>query len=220
MIRCLVLCLAMLMSIVAHDIKSDPPLCAGRDALSQPVIDFCHENNGTLRLRCCFTSDLSKVLAVDMLDLDLTIVPNFTQYANLLANVIDLRSNAKLSPSADTDFIALTTLDTLLLPEQFDCPGGAEVWTTIDRTTDPIGNRCQQQRDFCLKKTGVCVEPRSHCEVNGPNHFLCLCQGAYSGYKCLRHGDFPVPIFLGTTAGVTLIVSVFVYWTQRRHVRK
>ena len=202
------------------DVRADPKLCAGRNATSQPVIDFCSEHNGNLTLRCCFSADFKTILAVDMFDLDLVSVPDFTHYADLDVRVLDLRGNPQLEPKNSSDFLTLTTLNELFLPEQFDCPGGTRVWQTMNKTTEPAGNLCLQQIDFCANSSHTCVEPRSSCSVNGPNHFLCLCKADYHGYKCLRQGKFPATVFLGSTAGVTVVASALLYWTQRRHVRK
>ena len=215
------LCILVLL-VWINDVRStDPPICAGRNVTSQPVIDFCNaQENSTLILRCCFTGDFKSILAVDMVNLNLTQVPDFTQTSNLDARVIDLRENPQMESTSSSDFVTLTALKELYLPNHFDCPGGARVWEWINKTTDPLGNLCIQQTDFCTNATDTCTDPRSYCSVNGPNHFLCLCKSGYHGYKCLREGTFPAAAFLGSTIGVTVVASVLLYWTQRRHVRK
>jgi hypothetical protein len=203
------------------NVKSNPQLCAGRnETRSQPVRDYCYSQNGTLILRCCLSSDQSTFLAVDFTDFNLTTVPDFTQFLNINLSVIDLRDNSELKPSSTNDFLTLTSLDQLFLPDQFDCPGGQLVWEDINKTRDPEGNSCMHQKDFCLNSTGVCVEQSSTCSTNGPSHYSCLCKSGYSGYKCLRYGKFPTGILFGSTAGITLVASVLLYWTQRRHVIK
>lgn len=201
-------------------IEADTNLCAGRDAISRPVIDFCDAQNGSLRFRCCLLSDPTTIIAVDLVNLNLVNVPDFTRYSNLNISVVDLRSNPQLEPSSKDDFLAMQSLDQLYLPSQFDCPGGQRVWQIIDKTSDPTGNRCLHQQDFCINATHTCTERSSYCKTNGPNHFLCLCATDYNGYKCLRRGSFPAGAFLGSSAAITVVASVLIFWTQRRHVKK
>jgi hypothetical protein len=130
------LCILVLLVWIADVRSGDPMLCAGRKATSQPVIDFCNAlDNATLVLRCCFSADQKKILAVDMVNLGLTHVPDFTQDANLDARVIDLRGNPQMEPMNASDFLTLTALNDLYLPNQYDCPGGARVWQSINKTT-------------------------------------------------------------------------------------
>ena len=202
------------------NIGADTNLCVGRDAISRPVIEYCDAQNGSLRFRCCLLSDPTTIIAVDLVNLNLISVPDFTRYANVNISVIDLRSNPQLEPSNKNDFLAMPSLDQLLLPSHFDCPGGERVWQISDKTSDPAGNRCLHQRDFCINSTDTCTERSSYCKTNGPNHFLCLCESDYDGYKCLRRGSFPAGAFLGSSAAFTVVASVLIFWTQRRHVKK
>jgi hypothetical protein len=202
------------------NLNADPLLCAGRDAISKPVIEYCAAQNGSLRFRCCLLSDPTTIIAVDLVNLNLATVPDFTRYSNLKISVVDLRLNPQLEPSRKNDFLAMQSLDDLLLPEHFDCPGGQRVWQIVDKITDPVGNRCLHQQDFCVNSTGTCSERTSYCSTNGPDHFLCLCKSNLSGYKCLRRGSFPIGVFLGSSAAVTVVASTLLFWTQRRHVMK
>ncbi|CAF1584469.1 unnamed protein product, partial [Rotaria sordida] len=42
----------------------------------------------------------------------------------------------------------------------------------IDKTTDPVGNRCLHQKDFCSNSTDMCDENGSYCSANGPHHLF------------------------------------------------
>ncbi|CAF1009091.1 unnamed protein product [Rotaria sordida] len=196
----------------------DGSLCAGKNVTSQPVIDYCNSQDGYLIFRCCRSYDNESFIAVDLMDSNLTATPDFAHFENFNLSVVDLRSNPQLVPSPD-DFLTLKYLDYLILPEQFDCPGGYDVWEVIDKTTDPVGNRCLHQKDFCSNSTDMCDENGSYCSANGPHHFLCLCKHGYHGYKCLRSGKFPTAAFFASTLVATFITSAILYWTQRRHVK-
>ncbi|CAF0922290.1 unnamed protein product [Adineta steineri] len=194
-------------------------LCSGNNVTSKYVIEYCDQQGGYLIHRCCRGPDNETFIAVDLMDSNLTKIPDFTEHENFDLVVIDLRSNPELEPSHDNDFLALKDLDVLVLPNHFDCPGGQHVWKWINKTDDPIGNLCGHQKDFCSNSTDICTEPNSYCDTNGPTHFLCLCKTGYDGYKCLRKGKFPSGLFYGLSIGVTIVTSAVLYCTQRRHVR-
>ena len=201
--------------------KSEPTdLCVGRTATSASVLDYCLSHNGSIEHRCCFSSNSTQILAIDLTDLNLVRVPDFTASVNLRTlNLIDLRSNPQLKPSVNLDFLALQSLDDLFLPDTFNCPGGQRTWQLIQNTSNPSGNRCLHQTDACSNRTSICPTSNSFCTPNGPTHFLCLCRTRYYGYKCLRYGTFPSAIFFPSTLLLTLAFTLFVYWTQRRHVK-
>jgi len=159
-------------------------------------------------------------VAIDLMGSNLTEIPDFIQNENLNLSVIDLRSNPDLQPSNDNNFLTLTYLNDLLLPVHVDCSGGLRIWERVESVDNPKGNRCRNQTDICVNSTHLCIEESSLCTTNGPNHFLCLCKQDYYGYKCLRNGTFPTAIFFGSTVGITIFSSIFLYWTQRRHVKK
>jgi len=193
-------------------------LCNDRNATSKPVIDYCRPQIGILEFRCCYALNSRNILAIDLTEMNLNKVPDLIKYINL--TVIDLRLNPQLKSSKSDDFLGLKSLDYLLLPEQFQCPGDNHVWQIIDQINDPKGVVCQHQKDFCTNSTDMCVQPSSYCLPNGPNHFLCLCKNGYYGYKCLRHGQFPGGTFFCSVAIITIVLSAFFYLTQRRNIKK
>ena len=208
------------MSVVDANQSNQTRLCAGKNATSRPVIDYCHSEHGYLIFRCCRSFDNQTFVAADLTDFNLIDVPDFTQFANFNLNVIDLRSNPRLMPSVDNqDFLALKYLDHLFLPEQFPCPGGKYVWEIVNQTTNSTGNECMHQKDLCSNSADLCPEKNSYCSPNGPDHFLCLCKQDYHGYQCLRHGTFPFASFFAPTLGITVLTSAVLYWKQRRHLK-
>lgn len=64
----------------------------------------------------------------------------------------------------------------------------------------------------------TCPE-HSKCTNNGPGSFLCRCDAGWGGYKCLHKTDRNVTIPITTSvAGVTVLLSAVLWYTQRRHV--
>jgi len=205
---------------ITGELKSKS-LCVGRNATSRSVIDYCISQNGSLESRCCLAVNSTNILAIDLTEMNLNKVPDLNEYMNLITvHMIDLRLNSQLKPSEKDDFLGMQSLDYLFLPEQFSCPGDKRVWQVINQTIDPMGVVCMHQKDLCTNSTDICVQSSSYCVLNGPNHFLCLCKNGYYGYKCLRHGQFPVGKFFGITLAITVVLSVFFYLTQRRNVKK
>ncbi|CAF0820443.1 unnamed protein product [Rotaria sordida] len=196
-------------------------LCTDRNATSKSVIDYCKSQNGSLEFRCCFLSNSTNILAIDLTEMHLNKVPDLIEFTNLInITMMDLRLNPQLKSSDKDDFLGMKYLDYLFLPEQYSCPGEKRIWQVINKTTDPIGIVCMHQKDFCTNSTDTCIERNSYCVSNGPNHFLCLCKNGYYGYKCLRYGQFRIGIFFGISITVTVILSILFYVTQRRHVKK
>ncbi|CAF1501627.1 unnamed protein product [Adineta ricciae] len=172
-----------------------------------------------MELRCCFIDDMESIIAVDLTDFNLTQIPDLPYYSNLIPNMLDIRLNEEIVPQKD-DFVGGTDIVTLFLPPHYACPGGDRWWNIINSTTDPPGNLCSGLKNPCLNNSQICPEPHSYCSPNGPNHTLCLCKGTYHGYKCLRSGQFPTAVFLGSACAVTVLTAALFYWTTRRHVGK
>jgi len=193
-------------------------LCKDGNASSKPVIDYCLSQNGILEFRCCYAENSRNLLAIDLMKMNFDKVPDLFEYVNL--TVIDLRLNSQLKSSQTNDFLGLKSLDYLLLPEQYSCPGDKRVWNIINLIDDPKGIVCQHQKTLCTNSSHICIEPMSYCLPNGPNHFLCLCKDGYYGYKCLRQEHFPAGIFFGLSIAITLILSTFFYLTHRKNVKK
>jgi hypothetical protein len=214
----LFICLFLLVDCFEIDDKS---ICWGKNVTSEPVIKFCYQVGGDLLYRCCRADDNATFLAIDLMEANLTTVPDFANLENLQLSVIDLRENPELKISSSGDeLLALKYLIELLVPKEVQCPGGSKVWANITETTAPEGYDCMNQIDICINSTDLCVADESVCSSNGPRHYECLCKSGYHGYKCLRYGAFPSAIFFGSTGGATIALSIFLFWTQRRHVKK
>jgi hypothetical protein len=193
-------------------------LCVGKNATSQPVIEYCANQTGEMLYRCCRKYDNKTFIAIDLTEANLTEIPNFAEHLHFNFTVIDLRLNDDIVSSNVSAFIGLSDLDYLLLPDHIECPGGNGSWEIIDETTDPPGTLCQHQISICSSSPDLCTERGALCTGNGPTKFLCFCKPGYHGYKCLRYGNFPSGAFYGTTAGITVIASALLYWKQRRNV--
>lgn len=204
-----------------YSFELEATLCFGENLThSEPVADFC-KDHGIMLYRCCRSlEDNTTFIAINLIDANLTGFPNFAQYSNWNLSVIDLRLNPDLTALNDSDFLGFLVLDELILPEDLSCPGGERAWEQIDNVTNPSGIRCLHPKDICVNSKDVCVASGSMCVANGLFQFLCKCKPNYHGYKCLRHGQFPSGAFYGSTIGLTIVVSIFLYWTQRRHVVK
>jgi hypothetical protein len=113
---------ALLLSLFARSL-GDFDICVGKVASIVPVMEYCQQNNGTLKLRCCFTDDMKSIIAVDLTDFSLTRIPDLPYYTNRIPNVVDIRSNEKIVPQKD-DFVGATNIVTLFLPTYYACPGG------------------------------------------------------------------------------------------------
>lgn len=197
-------------------------ICFGTHTISEPVITYCEQIGGRILYRCCRADDNVTFVALDLMNSNLTTIPDLPFDENLKIVVLDLRNNSDLEISSQGyEFIGLTYLNELLLPKQVECPGGHKIWENIQNATNgPEGWNCTNQISFCVNSTDLCVPAGSMCSPYGPNHFQCVCQTDYHGYKCLRHGNFPLWEFLGPTLGVTILASIILYWTHRRNVIK
>lgn len=216
-----VIVLVLCIQCVSNFELNDKSPCFGKNATSEPVIRFCDEIGGTLVFRCCRAPTNTTFVAIDFMDANLTDIPIFRDHSNFNLSVVDLRENSDLQSSIDDDaFLTMIYLEELLLPKQVPCPGGRNMWQTINETIEPEGYYCINQISICVNSTDFCPEKGSMCDSNGPSHYVCQCQPDYHGYKCLRHGDFPSGIFLGTCTAVTIVASILFFWTHRRHVKK
>lgn len=217
----IVLCIGWVRNFELNDVSAGVSICAGRIATSEPVRRFCGEAGGTIVQRCCRANTNLTFLAIDLMDANLTEIFVFRRDKNLNLSVIDLRNNSLLQPSFHDDaFLTLKYLNELLLPPQVPCPGGPDSWEKINKTIDPPGSYCINQISVCVNNTDLCTETGSMCVSNGPFSYVCNCTTDYHGYKCLRHGTFPYGAFFGATLGVTVVASILLFWTQRRHVKK
>ncbi|NIG59859.1 all-trans retinoic acid-induced differentiation factor [Pontoporia blainvillei] len=129
----------------------------------------------------------------------------------------DLQANSLQGDLANT-FRGFNQLQTLILPQDVNCPGGINAWDTV---TFYINNQtCQEQRNLC-NSTGdpeMCPENGS-CAPDGPGRLQCVCAEGFHGYKCMRQGSFSLLMFFGILGSTTLSISTLLWGTQRRKAK-
>uniref|UniRef100_A0A8C9G6F4 EGF-like domain-containing protein n=1 Tax=Pavo cristatus TaxID=9049 RepID=A0A8C9G6F4_PAVCR len=128
----------------------------------------------------------------------------------------DLTENP-LPALPDGSFLGFTQLQQLAVPLAVPCPGGSGAWEEV--TTNGSSRLCRVQRNPCNGSEGLaplCPE-NAACAPDGPGLSQCLCGGPFHGYKCLRQGAFPVPLFCSVLGTVTAALSLALWGTQRRH---
>nr|XP_055108203.1 all-trans retinoic acid-induced differentiation factor isoform X1 [Symphalangus syndactylus] len=168
-----------------------------------------------LHARCCLNQK-GTILGLDLQNCSLEDPgPNFHQA--LTTVIIDLQANPLKGDLANT-FRGFTHLQTLILPQDVNCPGGINAWNTI---TSYIDNQiCQGQKNLC-NNTGdpeMCPENGS-CVPDGPGLLQCVCADGFHGYKCMRQGSFSLLMFFGILGSTTLSVSILLWGTQRRKAK-
>ena len=124
----------------------------------------------------------------------------------------------------DSAFTGFTSLDYVTVPSPLDCPGSKwDAWA-MEKPNEPMNSTiCQMQQTYCSLHNDSCIEleeypHNAYCVPNGPSLFLCPCSEGVYGYKCLRRGTFPTAIFAPTLTVATVILSVVLWFTQRRFV--
>ncbi|XP_053444406.1 all-trans retinoic acid-induced differentiation factor isoform X2 [Nycticebus coucang] len=141
--------------------------------------------------------------------------PNFPQAHT--AVIIDLQANP-LKGDLNNTFHGFTQLQTLVLPQDANCPGGINAWNTIISYID--NKICQGQKNLCNSTADpeMCPENGS-CAPNGPGLLQCVCADGFHGYKCVRQGSFPLLMFSGILGSTTLSISILLWVTQRRKAK-
>ncbi|XP_068265786.1 all-trans retinoic acid-induced differentiation factor isoform X2 [Nyctibius grandis] len=130
----------------------------------------------------------------------------------------DLTENP-LRALPDGSFLGFTHLRCLAVPPALECPGGSSAWEEV--TTRGGSRLCQGQRNPCNgsgELAWLCPE-NAACAPDGPGLVACLCESPFHGYKCLREGAFPGPLFCGILGTVTLALALLLWGTQRRKAK-
>ncbi|KAB0357803.1 hypothetical protein FD754_001959 [Muntiacus muntjak] len=141
--------------------------------------------------------------------------PNFPQAHTAI--IIDLQANPLQGDLVNT-FRGFTQLQTLILPQDVNCPGGINAWDTV---TFYVNNQsCEGQRNICnsTEDPEICPENGS-CVPDGPGLLQCVCADGFHGYKCMRQGSFPLFMFFGILGSTTLSISILLWGTQRRKAK-
>ncbi|GFR62327.1 all-trans retinoic acid-induced differentiation factor-like [Elysia marginata] len=113
------------------------------------------------------------------------------------------------------DFHKNTEIEYLSLPPLISCPGSNGTW--LNESSDVNSTTCLFEQNAC-KVHNVTCPTNSHCVHSGVDMAECLCNNGFHGYKCLEQGVFPVTSFLIGITVPTILICIFLYVTQRRHV--
>ncbi|TNN82604.1 All-trans retinoic acid-induced differentiation factor [Liparis tanakae] len=170
-------------------------LCSGSVLNGTAVGRFCSSSAGRIEGRCCLKHD--NRLSTEHIIGDLSINP--------IVNI------------SDTAFQGFLELDQMILPQDIACPGGNDYWEKVQVEG---GNRiCEGPKDMCNQTSQLSINcpENSLCAPYGPSFFECSCVDNFRGYKCLREGDFPVLLVLGSLCVATAGLSFLLWLTQRRH---
>ncbi|XP_066468127.1 all-trans retinoic acid-induced differentiation factor [Tiliqua scincoides] len=196
--------------------------CAGSVRAGSAVAILCASRpDALLQGRCCLDAEGARgPVAVAGLDLGNCslhrLCLDFPEAST--AFVVDLTDNP-LKHLPENAFQGFSQLETLVLPEELECPGGSHVWSNI--TIQESNRICRGPRNPCNGSEAlalVCPE-NSLCIPDGPGLPQCLCVDPYHGYKCLRQGTFPYLPFYGTLGAVTAALSILFWFTQRHKAK-
>ncbi|KAM6180138.1 all-trans retinoic acid-induced differentiation factor [Erethizon dorsatum] len=190
--------------------------CPGSVQNLSKVALYCKESSTLMvQARCC-TNQKGTILGLDLQNCSLKDPgPNFPQAYT--AVVIDLQTNP-LKDDLHNIFRGFIQLETLVLPQAVNCPGGNNAWENVSFY---INNKiCQGQKNLC-NSTGepeMCPENGS-CLPDGPGLSQCICTNGFHGYKCMRQGSFSLLMFFGILGSTTLSISLLLWGTQRRKAK-
>ena len=166
--------------------------------------------------RCCVAEKLQLVVGLDLSSCHITSIEDmFENFHNL--QILYLQNNSIQVPKVEA-FLGLTHLQKLMLPPKLDCPGGSELWNNTEHTPDAV--ICIDELSTCIVYNVTCPNKNSYCVDVGPQVTECLCKPGYHGYKCLRKGTFPSLTFVIGIGVSTIVVSGFLWITQRRKAKK
>ncbi|XP_075271262.1 all-trans retinoic acid-induced differentiation factor [Opisthocomus hoazin] len=221
---------AFLLLLLLHHLLLPLPRAAGGAAVcgrcpgplrnGSVVARFCASRPGTESDgRCCRERGArpERLLGLDLSNCSLRSLPPGLAEATA-AIVLDLTENP-LAPFPDGSFLGFTQLQRLAVPPALGCPGGSSAWEEV--TTRGSSRLCQGQRNPCNgsgELAWLCPE-NAACVPDGPGLVQCLCDGPFHGYKCLREGTFPAPLFCGVLGAVTLALALLLWGTQRRKAK-
>ncbi|XP_053445369.1 all-trans retinoic acid-induced differentiation factor-like [Nycticebus coucang] len=183
--------------------------------LSKVALNCMQTPELMLHARCCLNQK-GTILGLDLQNCSLKDPgPNFPQAHT--AVIIDLQANP-LKGDLNNTFHGFTQLQTLVLPQDANCPGGINAWNTIISYID--NKICQGQKNHCNSTADpeMCPENGS-CAPNGPGLLQCVCADGFHGYKCVHQGSFPPLMFSGILGSTTLSISILLWVTQRRKAK-
>lgn len=201
----------------------EPSFCPNSTMVSTNVINFCKSIKRTIQSRCCLdrtNATETKIIGLDFsackIDKLYNAIESIKRNNSIkFVEILDLNSN-QLSECQNQSYSGFVSLQRLFIPDTCSCPGANYSWSNIAKGS-------------CSSRTTVCntsFSPNVNCTVNslcvdnGPGNFLCECKSDFHGYKCLSQGQFPTILFTSVLCGSTVLLSAFLWHTQRRHVAK
>ncbi|CAG09117.1 unnamed protein product, partial [Tetraodon nigroviridis] len=195
--------------------------CSGTVSNNSQVGQFCFFSLGRIDGRCCLnndnTSDPKRITGLDLSNCSLAHIKDLQEAST--AVIMDLSLNPIVNIS-DTTFEGFVSLNYMILPLDLSCPGGEAAWEKVDVEN---GSRvCRDQINLC-NQTGhlsFTCPGNSLCAPYGPGFFQCSCTDNFHGYKCVREGEFPTFQVFGPLGAFTVALSLLLWFTQRRQVKR
>lgn len=186
------------------------------------VFQFCQSFNSThsmlISQSCCINNTITgeEIIGLDWSSCELNTISGLLGNLTCLQELM-LENNSKLILHTE-DFDGLTNLEYLSLPSNSECPGGNNSWDSTERTNHSV--ICHTELNLCVDHNITCPNNNSHCVLTAPGKMECLCNPGFYGYKCLRQGHFPTAVYTIVLGACTVVLSVFLWCTQRRKVTK
>lgn len=201
-------------------------VCTKNLKITGPVLDYCSLHSLTLIGNCCFnkTQEGCSTVAINMNSFNNSQLSNevFRNQSCLPLPFIRLMDLSEYYGNiSEKAFKGFTGLNDIFIPiENERCPGrrNGAAWL-YNKTTESSGLHCYTLASSCEADNFTCAE-NSICTENGPGLYNCSCLPGRYGYKCLRKGQFPYATFFSILVSVTLVLSTFLWFTQRRHIKK
>ncbi|XP_053565415.1 all-trans retinoic acid-induced differentiation factor [Bombina bombina] len=212
-------CLCFLVT-VSRALEQVCSSCPGAIRSSSEVSHLCQSTHGAkVQGRCCVSreADSDAIIGLDLWNCSLEHLDPALHLTNATV-VIDISQNPLHDLPCEL-FRGLTGLQYIALPITMNCPGGDDLWGQVDRNGSE--RICQYQRSQCnsTEELSLLCPENSVCAPDGPGYTQCVCVPGFHGYKCLREGTFPMLMFFGILASVTVTLSVLLWCTQRRKVK-
>jgi len=173
------------------------------------------ENDPQLQVkdRCCING--TNVIGIDLHNCNLSETEVVSAIKNLTnLEYLSLEENP-INHITVEDLKDKVYLNYLSLPAHVPCPGGSHLWQNITQLSNETV--CADLINPC---NSFSCPDNSHCVQFTLNSTQCLCDDGFHGYKCMKEGHFPVGAFIPGLAVPTVLLSVFLYFTQRRYVVK
>ncbi|XP_075265516.1 all-trans retinoic acid-induced differentiation factor-like isoform X2 [Convolutriloba macropyga] len=199
----------------ADDVAGDSQC---RAVVDKDFSSLCADH-GYVAERCCYQNGTWDVLVgLDVRKCDIEHSHQIQQLSleNLGSIQLLLMDDNPFSKVNQEDFLGMTRLDLLKLPEGCHCPGEKEAWKNItySNTKFDQNTECEGQ----IPITDANCPDNSITEPYGPSLFQCLCKPEFTGYRCLRSvNKFPWKMFGPIIAVATILISTLLLWKKHGH---